>query len=75
MAYRWKIKDRDTNTFKPCHIWSWEEKSNCKEISNCQGLSGKEEETCWITADARIFMKSDKCNKITDYLHIIVHKK
>ena len=62
MAYRWKLQKKDQNTFNSCHIWTWDEKKNCKEIIQCQGLSGEQEETCLITEDARIFIKSDKCD-------------
>ena len=63
MAYRWYVQQIDQGTsFKSCHVWSWTEQDKCKKIHQCWDLTGIEEESCFNEKDARIFIKSDKCN-------------
>ena len=60
MAYRWH-QQSDRQKFKPCEVWFWTEKDSCKEISHC--ISGSNQKECLKTEDARIFIKTDKCNE------------
>ena len=62
MAYRLYVQHLDQGTsFKSCHVWSWNQKRNCKRIMSCEGQTGIEEDSCLNEKDARIFIKSDKC--------------